>query len=252
MTLYSACVVFFSYLLNRLWRRPSGLHLCNYKMEINQSFSNARTRTMSHTRMIPYNGEEYFDLRLGRLSRRLPIVKINQTTWIASFVMLGDVRLIEYCAELILQKAQADFDVIAVPEAKAIPLAHSVARLAGGSEQDVSYCVFRKSQKIYMSGEISAPVKSITTAHQQKLYLDSADAEKMRGRRVLFIDDVISTGSTLMACAGLVRLAGGILHQTAAVLIEGAAEPDELMAQARFPLVHLSTIPVFYSPEGAA
>jgi len=207
---------------------------------------------MQQTGMMPYNGEEYFDLKLGRISSRLPVVKINQTTWIASFVMLGDVRLIEHCAELILQKVRPGFDIVAVPEAKAIPLAHSVARLAGGSEHTIAYCVFRKSQKVYMSGGLSAPVTSITTAHQQRLYLDGTDAEKMRGARVLFIDDVISTGSTLAACAGLIRLAGGILHQTAAALLEGPAEPDELRAHAEFPLVHLAAIPVFYGPESAA
>ncbi|MBI5885527.1 MAG: adenine phosphoribosyltransferase [Deltaproteobacteria bacterium] len=207
---------------------------------------------MAHAGMMPYNGEEYFDLKLGNINRRLPLVKINRTTWIASFVMLGDVRLIEHCAELILQKVRPGFDIVAVPEAKAIPLAHSVARLAGGSEYNIPYCVFRKSQKVYMQGELSAPVTSITTAHQQRLYLDSLDAGKMRGARVLFVDDVISTGSTLAACAGLVRLAGGLLHQTAAALIEGGAEPDKLRAHAQYTLVHLAAIPVFYGPESAA
>lgn len=207
---------------------------------------------MARSYMKPYNGEEWFDLNIGAMSRRLPVVRINQNTWIASFVMLGDVNLIEHCAGLILQKARSDFEIIAVPEAKAIPLAHSVARLAGGGAHNVSYCVFRKSQKVYMNGGFSAPVTSITTARQQRLYLDASDAEKMRGRRVLFIDDVISTGSTLAACAELINLAGGLMHQTAAVLLEGEAEPDELGARAKFPMVHLAAIPVFYGPQSVA
>lgn len=206
---------------------------------------------MSISGTLPYNGEEYYELRIGDIERRLPVVRINPTTWIASFVMLGDVRLIEHCARLLIQRLEPGFEVVAVPEAKAIPLTHSIARLADGG-YGLPYCVFRKSHKSYMTGELSVPVNSITTAHEQRLYLDSADAQKLRGRRVLLIDDVVSTGSTLSACAELIRLAGGILYQTAAALLEGEARATDFCKNSLHPLVHLAAIPVFVAPQSAA
>ncbi|MBI5562817.1 MAG: adenine phosphoribosyltransferase [Deltaproteobacteria bacterium] len=203
---------------------------------------------MANPGIIPYNGETHYDLSIGTIERRLPVIRLNPVTWIASFVMLGDVALIEHCAELLCRKVSPDYDVIAVPEAKAIPLAHSMARLCGRAD----YCVMRKSVKSYMSGELSVPVDSITTGRRQRLYLDGADAERIKGRRVLLVDDVISTGGTLAACAGLIEAAGGRLHQAASALMEGEAWAGAVGSYGTRPAVHLAAIPVFVTPDGAA
>lgn len=194
-----------------------------------------------------------FELKIGTLTRALPIVKINETTAIASFVMLGDVELIERCAQMLSLKLSPGFDVIAVPEAKAIPLAHAIARISGGESHRMNYCVMRKSRKTYFRDELSVPVKSITTANEQRLYLDAEGRKMLSGKKVCLIDDVVSTGGTFSACAELIKLSGGILHQCAAVLVEGAggAPPERFRLGAAEPFVHLGEIPVWSAAEKA-
>ena len=188
-----------------------------------------------------YSGETAFDLTLTTLTRELPVVPLSDELWIASFVMLGDVELIEHSAALLAKKAAPGFDLIAVPEAKAIPLAHAVAKATGCTE----YSVIRKSRKVYFKNDISVPVKSITTDAEQRLYLCEEDIKRIKGRRVCLIDDVVSTGGTLRACVELIEKAGGTVHQVATALIEGDVDPVELGKCAEHGLVHLGHIPIF-------
>lgn len=201
--------------------------------------------------MLKYNNEEFYDLDIGGLKRRLPVVKIGGALCIASFVLLGDVALIERSAELLVERMDRGFDIIAVPEAKAIPLAHAVARIIGGRERRVDYAVIRKSKKAYSTGGLEAEVKSITTVATQRLYLDAVDVERLRGRKVCLIDDVISTGGTVAAVAGLVNKAGGKVHQLATVLLEGDRDPVDFAGYAAMPLVHLGRIPLYVREGGA-
>lgn len=205
------------------------------------------TNYMPRTGVIKYNGESVFDLELCGLRRPLPVVRISDSAWIASFVMLGDVELIERSAEAIASMLAPGFDVLVVPEAKAIPLAHAVARRVGRS-----YCVIRKSRKAYFSGDISIPVDSITTQTTQRLYLDGSDVKRLCGAQVCLVDDVVSTGSTIAACAALLTKAGAHIHQIATVLLEGDAAPDAFAKYASNPLLHLAAIPLFVSDESAA
>ena len=193
------------------------------------------------TGTVKYSGETHFDLSLTTLRRALPVVQVSDELWIASFVMLGDVELVEHAAALLAKKAAPGFDVIAVPEAKAIPLAHAMAKAAGCRE----YSVIRKSRKAYFTGDISVAVKSITTEAEQRLYLSEEDMGRIKGRRVCLIDDVVSTGGTLRSCVHLIEKAGGTVHQVVTVLLEGDADPVELGKCADHGLVHLGRIPLF-------
>lgn len=195
---------------------------------------------------IAYKGQKLHKLKIGLLNRRLPIVKINKKTWIASFVMLGDVELIEYCAKKLTGKLKKDFDIIVVPEAKAIPLAHAIAK---NINNNVRYCVIRKSRKAYFGRYISVPARSITTKNAQRLYLTEEDIKKIKGKMVCLIDDVISTGGTIEACVKLVKKAGGKVHQIASVLREGNPDLERLNKCADFPLVYLGSIPVYSRSE---
>ena len=121
-------------------------------------------------------------------------------------------------------------------EAKGIPLVHEMARLEGNKK----YFLARKAPKLYMTGVFEASVRSITTAKEQKLYLDTADAEIMRGKRILIVDDVISTGESLKAIENLVEKAGGIICGKMTVLAEGDA-------QERDDLIYLEKLPLFDS-----
>ena len=132
---------------------------------------------------------KYYTMKFGDLTRQLPICKVTETLYIAGFVMLGDAPLSEECARQLLLKAP-EYDYILTAEAKGIVLAHEMARLHG----DARYMVARKAPKLYMTGVFEVDVRSITTARQQKLYLDKADAAMMKGKRILIVDDVISTG----------------------------------------------------------
>ena len=141
------------------------------------------------------------------------------------------------CAKELLAKAPA-YDYIITAEAKGIPLAHEMARQSGAKK----YFLARKVPKLYMTGVFEVTVKSITTAKEQKLYLDTADAELMKGKRILLVDDVISTGESLHALEALVGKAGGEIVGRMAVLAEGEA-------QERADLIYLEKLPVF-NPDG--
>lgn len=173
-----------------------------------------------------------YELNVAGLTRTLPICKVNDKLGIAAFILFSDVELTVRCAEALLAKCP-DFDVIVTAESKGIPLAYEAARQCGKR-----YLVARKSIKLYMTEPVTVSVKSITTANVQKLSLSHEDAEFVRGKRVLLMDDVISTGESLYALEQLVHTAGGIIAGRAAVLAEGAAAD-------RDDITFLETLPVF-------
>ena len=160
----------------------------------------------------------YYTMKFGSIEQKLPLCKVTDTLYIAGFVTLGDPKLTLECARELLKKAP-EYDYILTAEAKGIPLAHEMARLHG----DAKYIVARKAAKLYMTEVFEVEVRSITTAQPQKLFLDKLDADLMRGKRILIVDDVISTGESLRALQTLAQRAGGVIVGNMAVLGEGAA-----------------------------
>ena len=173
-----------------------------------------------------------YEMKVAGLRRDLPLCPISDTLMIGAFVIFGDVELTCACARDLL-KIAPEFDYMVAPEAKAIPLVHEMARQSGRNE----YFLVRKSPKLYMDGVFEAVDRSITTAGEQKLYMDGADAKKMRGRRILILDDVISTGGSLSAVESLVDQAGGIVAGRMAILAEGdAAGREDILFLEKLPL----------------
>ena len=176
----------------------------------------------------------YHHMRIAGLERDLPICPVSDTLSIAGFVIFGDPELTVACAKELLAKAP-EYDYLITAEAKGIPLAHEMARQNG----DKKYFLARKGPKLYMRNILSVAVKSIITAKEQHLYLDGADAELMKGKRILLVDDVISTGESLSALEALVEKAGGIICGRMAILAEGdAQERDDLVYLEKLPLFH--------------
>ena len=145
-----------------------------------------------------------YEMHVAGLTRQLPLCPISDKLMIGAFVIFGDVELTCACAAGLL-KIAPEFDYMVAPEAKAIPLVHEMARQSGRNE----YFLVRKAPKLYMDGVFEAVDRSITTAGEQKLYMDGADARKMKGKRILILDDVISTGGSLSAVGRPVGPAGG-------------------------------------------
>lgn len=173
-----------------------------------------------------------YPITVAGVKRDLPICNLNENLSIGAFVIFGDVELTCACAGALLEKAP-EFDYMVAPEAKAIPLIHEMARQSGRNE----YFLVRKNKKAYMNGVFEAVDKSITTEGEQKLYMDGADAAKLKGKRILILDDVISTGGSLMAVENLVEQAGGIVVGKMAILAEGdAAKRDDIIFLEPLPL----------------
>ena len=173
-----------------------------------------------------------YNMTIAGLSRNLPLCRLNDELQIGAFVIFGDVELTVACAAELLKKAP-DFDYMVAPEAKAIPLIHEMARQSGRN----TYLLARKNAKLYMNGVFSTEVHSITTDAVQKLYMDGADAAKMKGKGILILDDVISTGESLRAVEQLVNEAGGIVVGRMAILAEGDAKyRDDIQYLAYLPL----------------
>ncbi len=168
---------------------------------------------------IKYTGQTYYDIDLEGRVERLVIAPVHPTLHIASFVLLGDTNLTNYCAKVLAEKIKdLDYDYIVCPEAKVLPLAQSVCTYLG--EKD--FVVFRKGKKAYMLDAIETEVKSITTQAIQKMVVDIRDANKLRGKKVLLMDDVVSTGGTFHAMQALIDIIGDIeIVGYAAVLREG-------------------------------
>lgn len=173
-----------------------------------------------------------YEMDIAGLKRSLPICKVSDDLYIGAFVMFGDVELTVHCASELLKRAP-EYDYIIAPEAKAIPLLYEMARQSGADK----YFVARKKAKAYMQGVFQVNVRSITTAGMQTLVIDAEDAAMINGKRMLIIDDVISTGESLRAVEELVNQAGGIIVGRMSVLAEGdAARRDDIISLAPLPL----------------
>lgn len=190
---------------------------------------------------MKYEGQEYYDIEIAGLRRRLPVVPITDSLWIAAFVLWGDVEMTNACARAIAARLQpTEFDYVVSIEAKALPLVHMVATylsdpIAGRYRP---YIVLRKSVKGYMKKPLTVMVKSITTAAAQSLVLDGSEAERLRGSRVAVVDDVVSTGGSLRATEELLHQVGAQIVARATVLHEegGYDNPN---------LISLGTLPIF-------
>jgi len=173
-----------------------------------------------------------YEMDIAGLKRDLPICRVTDDLYIGAFVIFGDVELTVHCAAELLKRAP-EYDYIIAPEAKAIPLLYEMARQSGADR----YFVARKKAKAYMTGIHEVTVKSITTDGEQKLILDSADAELIKGKRMLLVDDVISTGESIRALEELVLSCGGIVAGRMAPLAEGdAADRSDIICLAPLPL----------------
>ena len=175
----------------------------------------------------------FYRMNIAGVERDLPLCPLNSELYIAAFVMFGDVELTVKSAEA-LCKIAPEHDVIITAESKGIPLAYEMSRYLGGER----YVLARKSPKLYMRDIIKHETKSITTAAVQTLYLDGYDAEYMKGKRVLIVDDVISTGASLASLESLVISAGGTIVGKMAVLAEGDAAD-------RTDIIYLEKLPLF-------
>ncbi len=173
-----------------------------------------------------------YKLKVAGLERDLPICPVNEHLDIAAFVIFGDVELTVACAKELIEK-MPPHDVIITAESKGIPLIHEIARQTGENR----YVLARKAPKLYMKDVFTVEVDSITTVNKQILCIDGEDVEMMRGKRVVIVDDVISTGESLKALETLVEKAGGEIVAKMAILAEGdAIERDDIITLAPLPL----------------
>lgn len=177
-------------------------------------------------------------MNIAGLKRQLPLCKVTDDLYIGAFIMFSDVEITEAAAKELLKKAP-EFDILITAESKGIPLCYEMARQAGMND----YVVARKGPKLYMQDIISTEVDSITTDHIQTLCIGRKEVEQLKGKRVLIVDDVISTGESLKSLETLVEQVGGNIVGRMAVLAEGvAADRDDI--------IFLEKLPVF-NPDGS-
>lgn len=177
--------------------------------------------------------DEFYTLQVAGLTRKLPVCRLNEKMSIAAFIMFNDVELTVACAKELLAKAP-EFDVLVTAEAKGIPLAYEVSRQSGKP-----YITARKGVKLYMKNPVKIDDQSITTANKQTLVIDQSDIDQMNGKRLLLVDDVISTGGSMHAIEALVSKSSGTIVGRCAVLAEGdAAERKDIF--------FLQTLPLFF------
>ena len=174
---------------------------------------------------------EHYTMKIAGLERKLENFPVSDKMDIAAFIIFGDGELtVAGCAELL--KKLPEFDVILTPEAKSIPIAYEMARQTGKP-----YVIARKGMKVYMRNPLEVDVTSITTKQQQHLFLGETEVNMLKGKRVLIIDDVISTGESLAAVRDLVKEAGGKEAAACAFLAEGdAADRDDIIFLEKLPL----------------
>ena len=174
-----------------------------------------------------------YKMKIAGLDRELPLCPLNEKLQIGAFVIFGDCELTVACARELLARAP-EYDYLITAESKGIPLAYEMARQHG----DKKWMLARKGVKLYMRDVVSVEVKSITTAAVQKLYLDGNEAALMKGKRILIVDDVISTGESLRALETLVEEVGGEIVGRMAILAEGEAQERE-------DIIYLEKLPLF-------
>ena len=174
----------------------------------------------------------FYDIDIAGLTRKLKLYKVADNLQIAAFILYGDVEITEHSARELLKKAP-EYDIMLTSAAKSIPLIYEMARQAG----DNDYVVALKGSKVYMTNPIEVTVNSITTQNQQKLIIGEDDAAKLKGKRVLIVDDVISTGESLRALEELAAAAGGNVVGKMAVLAEGDSfDREDITVLAKLPL----------------
>ena len=184
--------------------------------------------------------ESTYKLNVAGLERDLTICKVSENLSIAAFVLFGDVEMTVAAAEHLLKLAPPH-DILITAEAKGIPLIHEMARQAG----ETDYIVARKGSKLYMSGVFSVELRSITTKKKQSLCIDAAEAERLKGKRVLIVDDVISTGESVRAVEKLIKEAGGAVAGRMAILAEGDAKyRDDIIYLQYLPLIRPDGTPM--------
>lgn len=170
-------------------------------------------------------------MTIAGLERHLPLCPVNDKLDIAAFVIFGDAELTVAAAAELIKKCP-EFDYIVAPEAKAIPLAHEMSRQSGKK-----YFICRKGVKLYMKEPVSVHVRSITTDAVQTLYIDGLEGQQLKGKRVLILDDVISTGESLIAVNKLLEKFDAQIVGQAAILAEGdAADRDDIIFLEKLPL----------------
>ncbi len=174
-----------------------------------------------------------YKMKIAGLDRELEMFPVSDTLDIAAFILFGDTEITVAAATELLKKVP-EFDIILTPEAKSIPLAYEMARQSGKP-----YIVARKGVKVYMGNPLHVSVRSITTNKVQDLYLGVGDVAKIKNKRILIVDDVISTGESLVAVRKLVSEAGGKEVAACAVLAEGDA-------QMRHDIIFLEPLPLFF------
>ena len=174
----------------------------------------------------------FYTIDIAGLKRDLPLCPLNDKLYIGAFVMFGDVELTEHSAKELLALAP-EHDVLLTAESKGIPLCYEMCRQSGKNR----YVLARKSVKLYMKEVVKCETQSITTSARQTLYIDGEDAEYMKGKRVLIVDDVVSTGGSLLSLENLVNTVGGTIVGKMAVLAEGDAQKrDDIIYLAKLPL----------------
>lgn len=176
---------------------------------------------------------EFYTMKIAGLERKLQKFPVNDKLDIAGFIIFGDTELTIAASKELLSKAP-EFDVILTPEAKSIPIAYEMSRQSGKP-----YVVARKGIKVYMGNPIKVSVRSITTQKEQTLYLGETEVNLIKGKKILIVDDVISTGESLGAVRNLVEKAGGIEAASCAILAEGDAANRE-------DIIYLEKLPLFF------
>lgn len=160
---------------------------------------------------------ETYSIEIAGIKRELRLFEIKPGLRIAILNILGDTELVQACARGLADKVQGvEYDIIMTAEAKSIPIAHALS-----VETKKPYIVLRKTYKPYMGDALKAETLSITTGQPQVLILDEKDIDTIKGKKVLVVDDVISTGSTLQGMRMILDKAGASIAGEAAILTEG-------------------------------
>mgnify|MGYP004464944617 CR=1 FL=1 len=181
-----------------------------------------------------------YRIKIAGLERELPLCKISDDMYIGAFIMFGDVEITKAAASELL-KIAPEHDIMITAESKGIPLLYEMARQAGEN----NYIVARKAKKLYMKDVVYTEVDSITTENVQRLCIGQTEIDAIRGKRVLIVDDVISTGESLAALETLVKQVGGTVVGRMAVLAEGdAIDREDIKYLAPLPLFSKDGTPI--------